>query len=140
MTPEDFDGPAFAVALGDRLRAVRASLGLSLQAVSAASGNAFKASVLGAYERGERQVSVLRLQQLARCYGMTVDQLLPASLSDGLTIDLREGPAERSEEAERIVQAIVRARRPSQELRVRFGDEIVLASLRHMAAEEPVAP
>ena len=38
----------------------------------------FKASVLGAYERGERAISVPRLQRLARFYNVPVDQLLPA--------------------------------------------------------------
>jgi hypothetical protein len=33
--------------------------------------------VLGAYERGERAVSVSRLQRLAKLYGVSVDQLLP---------------------------------------------------------------
>ena len=37
----------------------------------------FKASVLGAYERGERAISVPRLQRLARFYAVPVDQLLP---------------------------------------------------------------
>jgi hypothetical protein len=37
----------------------------------------FKASVLGAYERGERAISVPRLQRLARFYTVPVDQLLP---------------------------------------------------------------
>jgi transcriptional regulator with XRE-family HTH domain len=33
--------------------------------------------VLGAYERGERIISVLRLARLAQLYGVPVDQLLP---------------------------------------------------------------
>jgi len=33
--------------------------------------------VLGAYERGERAVSVSRLQRLAKLYSVSVDQLLP---------------------------------------------------------------
>jgi hypothetical protein len=37
----------------------------------------FKASVLGAYERGERAISVPRLQRLAKLYDVPVDQLLP---------------------------------------------------------------
>ncbi len=37
----------------------------------------FKASVLGAYERGERAISVPRLERLARFYSVPVDQLLP---------------------------------------------------------------
>jgi len=64
-------------AVGARLRVVRNQLGLSLQAVEAASSHEFKASVLGAYERGERAVSVSRLQRLAKLYGVSVDQLLP---------------------------------------------------------------
>jgi len=64
-------------AVGGRLRVVRNQLGLSLQAVEAASNQEFKASVLGAYERGERAVSVSRLQRLAKLYGVSVDQLLP---------------------------------------------------------------
>ena len=42
-----------------------------------ASQQEFKASVLGAYERGERAISVPRLQRLARFYHVPVDQLLP---------------------------------------------------------------
>ena len=48
-----------------------------MQAVEEQSEREFKASVLGAYERGERIISVLRLQRLARLYGVPVDQLLP---------------------------------------------------------------
>jgi transcriptional regulator with XRE-family HTH domain len=56
---------------------VRRQKRLSLQAVAAASGQEFKASVLGAYERGERAISVPRLQRLAELYEVPVDQLLP---------------------------------------------------------------
>ena len=41
---------------------------LSLQAVEAMSDQEFKASVLGAYERGERAISVSSLQRLAKLY------------------------------------------------------------------------
>ena len=63
--------------MGSRLRVVRHQIGLSLQAVEASSNHEFKASVLGAYERGERAISVSRLQRLARLYSVSVDQLLP---------------------------------------------------------------
>ena len=63
--------------LVERLRNVRKQQRLSLQAVEAASNAEFKASVLGAYERGERAISVPRLQRLARFYNVPVDQLLP---------------------------------------------------------------
>ncbi len=68
---------AYAIALGNRLRSVRKQKHLSLQAVEAISHQEFKASVLGAYERGERAISVPRLQRLATIYSVPVDQLLP---------------------------------------------------------------
>ena len=67
----------YAAAVGARLRAVRRQKRLSLQAVEKSSGLEFKASVLGAYERGERTISVPRLQRLAQLYKVPVDQLLP---------------------------------------------------------------
>jgi transcriptional regulator with XRE-family HTH domain len=74
----------YAAIVGARLRTVRKQKRLSLQAVEAASGHEFKASVLGAYERGERAISVPRLQRLARLYEVPVDQLLPENLADGV--------------------------------------------------------
>jgi transcriptional regulator with XRE-family HTH domain len=68
---------AYARAVGGRLRTMRKQMRLSLQAVEAMSEHEFKASVLGAYERGERAISVPRLQRLARLYDVPVDQLLP---------------------------------------------------------------
>ncbi|WP_262321003.1 transcriptional regulator [Acidiferrimicrobium sp. IK] len=67
----------YARKVGERLRKVRKQQRLSLQAVEVSSGEEFKASVLGAYERGERAISVPRLQRLARLYNVPVDQLLP---------------------------------------------------------------
>jgi transcriptional regulator with XRE-family HTH domain len=63
--------------LGERLRAIRRQQGLSLHDVEAQSNQEFKASVLGAYERSERAISVPRLQRLAKLYKVPVDQLLP---------------------------------------------------------------
>jgi transcriptional regulator with XRE-family HTH domain len=77
----DEDTARYAQAVGLRLRAVRRQKRLSLQAVERDSGEEFKASVLGAYERGERTISVPRLQRLAQIYAVPVDQLLPADLS-----------------------------------------------------------
>ena len=74
---EESASAAYARAVGSRLRAVRKQMRLSLQAVEAMSEQEFKASVLGAYERGERAISVPRLQRLARLYDVPVDQLLP---------------------------------------------------------------
>jgi transcriptional regulator with XRE-family HTH domain len=70
-------GTPYGRKVGERLRAIRRQKRLSLQEVEAASHQEFKASVLGAYERGERAISVPRLQRLARFYHVPVDQLLP---------------------------------------------------------------
>lgn len=68
---------AFSRQVGQRLRAIRKQKRLSLQEVEVESHQEFRASVLGAYERGERAISVPRLQRLARFYNVPVDQLLP---------------------------------------------------------------
>lgn len=75
----------YARAVGDRLRSLRRQRGLSLLAVEEASNREFKASVLGAYERGERVISVLRLQRLAEFYRVPVDQVLPRPGQSGPT-------------------------------------------------------
>ncbi|MHB8189772.1 MAG: helix-turn-helix domain-containing protein [Ferrimicrobium sp.] len=67
----------YAREVGKRLRSVRKQQRYSLQAVESMSNKEFKASVLGAYERGERSISVPRLQRLAEFYSVGVDQLLP---------------------------------------------------------------
>ncbi len=74
----------YAQKVGERLRAVRKQKNLSLQGVEAASDQEFKASVLGAYERGERAISVPRLQRLADFYNVPVDQLLPRDVTGAL--------------------------------------------------------
>jgi transcriptional regulator with XRE-family HTH domain len=68
---------SYAEQVGDRLRNIRLQKGLSLHDVEQRSSKEFKASVLGAYERGERSISVPRLQRLAIFYGVPVDHLLP---------------------------------------------------------------
>ena len=72
----------YARRVGERLRLIRKQKGLSLQEVEASSAQEFKASVLGAYERGERAISVPRLQRLAKFYTVPVDQLLPQDADD----------------------------------------------------------
>jgi transcriptional regulator with XRE-family HTH domain len=71
------DDADYTIRLGARLRALRRQQHLSLQDVEAASDQEFRASVLGAYGRGERAISVPRLQRLARCYRVPVDQMVP---------------------------------------------------------------
>jgi transcriptional regulator with XRE-family HTH domain len=104
---------SYAEQVGERLRNIRLQKGLSLHDVEERSGKEFKASVLGAYERGERSISVPRLQRLAIFYGVPVDHLLPrlgAAPPDGaaeaaseatapLCIDLEALEARREPEA-----------------------------------------
>ncbi|MGH9149545.1 MAG: transcriptional regulator [Acidimicrobiales bacterium] len=107
---DDTAPSAYLQRVGERLRLIRRQKGLSLQEVEATSRE-FKASVLGAYERGERAISVPRLHRLARFYNVPVDQLLPrdpgefGSPDSDEVIDLSEGgaggaarPARRSDE------------------------------------------
>lgn len=87
--------------VGDRLRSIRRQKGLSLYEVEAMSNEEFKASVLGAYERSERVISVPRLMGLAHIYGLPPERLLPkeevevdltgsgaTDLSKGFAVDL----------------------------------------------------
>lgn len=67
----------YSRAVGDRLRTIRKQKRLSLHDVEAQSSQEFKASVLGAYERGERALSLPRLDRLATFYQVPVEQLLP---------------------------------------------------------------
>lgn len=69
--------------VGERLRSIRRQKSMSLLEVEAASSKEFKASVLGAYERGERAISVPRLQRLAELYSVPVAQLLPEATVAG---------------------------------------------------------
>lgn len=65
--------------IGDRLRRVRRQQGLSLAEVEQRSDGVWKAVVVGAYERGDRSVSVTRLAGLADFYGIPLSELLPGA-------------------------------------------------------------
>ena len=89
--------PSYNEMVGKRLRSIRKQRGLSLQDVQRLSEQEFKAAVLGAYERGERSLSLPRLHRLAAFFSVPVGQLLPNEDTEiraipvpagGLTIDL----------------------------------------------------
>jgi transcriptional regulator with XRE-family HTH domain len=109
-----------------QLRLVRQRLRLSLQAVESMSEQEFKASVLGAYERGERAISVPRLQRLAKLYDVPVDNLLPEAhpIAEPSGVD---GNAERAGNDRRGEGRIIldlskldRVKEPERELLRRF--------------------
>ncbi|HEV8651451.1 MAG TPA: transcriptional regulator [Actinomycetes bacterium] len=97
---------SYAEQVGERLRNIRLQKGLSLHDVEERSSKEFKASVLGAYERGERSISVPRLQRLAMFYGVPVDHLLPR-----ISAEAAEGAAVAAEEAVCIDLEALEARR-----------------------------
>src|SRR5918999_3607951 len=67
----------YSKSLGERLRRIRVQKGMSLQDVQQASKGKWKAAVVGAYERGDRNVTVARLSELAGFYGVPVSEILP---------------------------------------------------------------
>ena len=82
MTMIDEEAPsAYGQQVGERLRVIRKQKRMSLQEVEAQSHQEFKASVLGAYERGERALSVPRLDRLSQFYAVPVEQLLPREVT-----------------------------------------------------------
>lgn len=66
-----------ALAIGARLRRVRHQQGMSLADVQAQSEGRWKAVVVGAYERGDRTVTLSRLADLAEFYDVPLGDLLP---------------------------------------------------------------
>lgn len=62
--------------LGNRLRALRLERGLSLLEVERLSGGALKGVVIGSYERGDRNVTVTRLTEIAAIYDIEISDLL----------------------------------------------------------------
>src|SRR2546428_6705991 len=66
--------------VGARLRSLRKQRGLTLQQVEVLSNKRLKGSLLAAYERGDRNISVTRLHQIATLYSVPVNQLLPEEI------------------------------------------------------------
>ena len=95
------------------------------------TGGEFKASVVGAYERGERALSVQRLVRLAEVYAVPAADLLPVTSSEravlinlDLASELKDG-----ELIERYMAAIHFLRREGSPDEVRDSDKAVIASL-----------
>ena len=67
--------------VGRLLREARGARNWALQDVERLSSGAIRASILGAYERGERATTIYRLNRLAEFYGVHITELIP---HDGL--------------------------------------------------------
>ena len=83
----------FAHRLGERLRAMRVQKHWSLHDVQVAGHGEFSAAAVGSYERGERLISVPRLNRLALLYHVPLEELLPPEASAAANGD--DAPAKR---------------------------------------------
>lgn len=119
----------FNYALGQRLRAARRHRGWSLGDVEAHTGGEFKASVVGAYERGERAISVQRFVSLSEVYGSPASELLPAPSDPGLVIDLDALAGEDGDLVDRYLAAIQMMRKNPGVEEVRDSDRALISSL-----------
>lgn len=121
----------FSASLGQRLRVARRQRGWSLGDVEDMTGGEFKASVVGAYERGERAISVQRFVRIAEVYGFTPSDLLPANVAGaGLTIDLDALSGDDGDLlAEKFLNAIRMLRKDPGGTEVRRSDLAALGAL-----------
>ena len=121
----------FSAALGSRLRSARRQKGWSLSDVESLTDGEFKASVVGAYERGERAISVQRLVRIADIYGMSAPDLLPMSVVPEYSqvIDLDRISAGEGDIAERFIAAVHLLRSGSLTPEIRSADRVILSSL-----------
>lgn len=124
----------FSVSLGQRLRAARRQRGWSLGEVENQTEGEFKASVVGAYERGERAISVQRFARLSEVYGIPPSDLLPVVSSETVVVDLdalESGAG--GDLVERYLAAIQLLRREPGSREVRQSDRAIIGSLLHVA-------
>ena len=128
----------FNLALGQRLRAARRRRGWSLGEVETNTQGEFKASVLGAYERGERAISVQRFVRLAEMYAVSASELLPAAAADGFVIDLDALSDEPVEIVDMYLAAIQLLRRETGDAEVRQSDRAIIGSLMQSRRSVPV--
>lgn len=126
--PESEQG--FNERLGDHLRRLRKQKGLSLLDVESASAKEFKASVLGAYERGERAISASRLQRLAEIYRLPLRAMIPpepGGVAGGPVTGITVDPARVDASDAPEVRAVARYVRHVQSMRQEWTQGPVIA-------------
>ena len=74
------DAEEFSRDLGMRLRAARTQNKLSQRQVQEKSSGRWKASMIGNWERGTRNISIESLAGLAEFYGMPAPALIPGNV------------------------------------------------------------
>lgn len=119
----------FNYALGQRLRAARRHRGWSLGDVESQTDGEFKASVVGAYERGERAISVQRFVSLAGVYGANASDLLPVGPDPELVIDIDALVGNDDDLVDRYLAAIQIMRKQPGGDEVRDSDRAMISSL-----------
>ena len=117
--------------MGQRLRAARRQRGWSLGEIEAQTEGEFKASVVGAYERGERAISVQRFVRLAEIYGVPANEILPIPEPvAGLVIDLEALSEDDSGDlVDRYLAAVQLLRKDGGPNVVRQSDRAIISSL-----------
>jgi transcriptional regulator with XRE-family HTH domain len=135
-----------SIAIGNALRRVRRSRGLTLRAVAEISGGAFKATSVAGYERGERSITVERFCGLCDVYRIPPEQLLAEITRSSQrerepSIDLAALGSLTTEEASLVaefVQHVLALRKDPErsEISLRTGDLQVLATASGKKPEE----
>ena len=117
----------------NRLRNLRISSGFTLREVEQRSNGRWKAVVIGSYERGTRQLSLLKAHELCQFYGSDLSalgEIVPHEGSNSIVIDLRKLaelrtlPDHLSKQLARMVNQIAQKRgdRNSEVLSLRASD------------------
>jgi transcriptional regulator with XRE-family HTH domain len=130
------------MSLGLRLRTARRQRGWSLGELESYTGGEFKASVVGAYERGERALSVQRLVRLAEVYAVQAADLLPVTSAErGVLIDIDAATESKDGDLiDRYLAAIHFLRREGRPDEVRDSDKAVIASLLDSSVNTAAGP
>lgn len=118
-------------------------MGWALADVEVASDGEFKASAVGAYERGERSISAVRLARLAELYGISSGAVLDAIPPENFVIDLTEfekASVVDPKVLDRALAVIRSFRRTPGSRDVRRSDLRVLSALATAVVEPPEAP
>ena len=71
---------AFNVTIGRVLRDIRRAQKMSIQALCDLSGGTLDKGALGTYERGERSMSVVRLDMIADLLGTTIHEVMTRAM------------------------------------------------------------
>ncbi len=110
----------YAQEVGERLRRVRAEQGLTLQDVERVSDGAWKAAVVGSYERGDRNISASRLLELAEFYGVSPADVLPGE--SRRTLEASAGIVLNLDRLQRLGDGYAALRRYCESIQVQRGD------------------